>query len=967
MRTRTIVSVASLVGLSLAGAAEGAPPVGGGGTTPPGQGGTELPHVVVHYGVGLDPRLDASFTCSTAPTIALCNNPGYQACSNQQGPCQALAQSASASYAATGTQTCLMDATGDHCIPSSVKKYATAYKTNDGTSWQAQEAGAMRNARVALDNASRGFDASTYTRNAKWSSRTSRVDSCESYVYSKYYDYERFLDASYACGTNDQCVFDAAFKDYANAAAGAPRIAKRALLDREGAPLTSRSWSEVADARFELNASDLLPKNPFYASAAFMPPAVFDALFAAWAADPAMVAKLHTLQTQLAKGYNFYTYGSYGQPAVESYPTVWDWHLAMSNRTKPKAYAPAQQVEFQRRNEIIKASVWTLASSLACSNLSIDCAVVPFQVARVTPGMAESYPSDPFAVAGMLTKNDRLSAALQGAFQSTFSPSEMPAAFLDINVGQIGAPGFHSAGMKSVPGAVPGAPMPTVPRGGAMSPVVPAGQVWNGFPADYWTAIKYGNQNQLQAASRVLQNHWKPGAAVVDPARGAGAHPRLDCNAPGVLDDGVLMAACETTNIVLDEWARGLAGNESCLDMNGYACDWSPLEFRESVIGAQRLQHSREIDYQECLQNTQNSFATVAGGGGTVSYGQQATWKTVQVRIAEIIAALAAFNRAVPRIDHSAADPNDPFKQTLGTVYGDRAKDVQQWGNDTFGAGYSYDIGWDAAVLDRAKDAQNKPTGVITQMQLDFDGDFEAHANAFGKSISLLEAQLGARINDGNLGTVDAAHYLYIIGFGSFDGLEHKGFTKVADINQSFQLANPTDKFDKNVFDAGFWVGPVYVHVGIDVEFFYGAPLEGKVEMPFGHAALAPQPGKLLSGTLTFHPRAGVNADLYAYGGWGPIAEVGVEAQLNLITVGLPMTSSIALVARKSPSNQDVLFLTVKEGIDVSIETLSGEIDLCGKILGFGGCTKVLSWRGLHQQFPLFTAVDEEVELAALH
>ena len=252
-------------------------------------------------------------------------------------------------------------------------------------------------------------------------------------------------------------------------------------------------------------------------------------------------------------------------------------------------------------------------------------------------------------------------------------------------------------------------------------------------------------------------------------------------------------------------------------------------------------------------------------------------------------------------------------------------------------------------------------------MQLDFDGEFEAHANAFGKSISLLEAQLGARLNDGNQGTVDAEHYLYIIGFGSFDGLEHKGFSKLADINTTFQLANPSDKFDKNVFDAGFWVGPVYVHVGIDVEFFYGAPLEGNVKMPLGHAALAPVPGKLLEGTLTFHPKAGVNADLYAYGGWGPIVEVGVEAKLNLITVGLPMSSSIALVARKSPSNQDVLFLTVKEGIDVSIETLSGEVDLCGKLLGFGACTKVVSWRGLHQQFPLFTAVDEEVEIAALH
>jgi hypothetical protein len=287
-------------------------------------------------------------------------------------------------------------------------------------------------------------------------------------------------------------------------------------------------------------------------------------------------------------------------------------------------------------------------------------------------------------------------------------------------------------------------------------------------------------------------------------------------------------------------------------------------------------------------------------------------------------------------------------------------------GQRDLGAGYTYDIGWDAVILDRQNHATMPPSGLITQMQLDFDGEFEAHANAFGKEIRLVEAQLGARINDGNKGEVEAAHYLYIIGFGSFDGLENKGFAKIANVNQSFELANPSDKFEKNVFDAGFWIGPVYVHVGIDVEFFYGAPLEGEVMIPQGHAQLAAQPGRLISGTLSFHPKAGVNTDLYAYGGWGPIAEVGVEAKLNLITVGLPMKSTIAVVARKAGAQPDVLYLTVKEGIDVSLETLSGEIDLCGKILGIGGCAKVVSWKGMHQQFPLFKAVDEEIELVAL-
>ena len=119
----------------------------------------------------------------------------------------------------------------------------------------------MRAARIAQETASRGFNPATYTRNPSYLSRTTHVDSCEAYVYTKYYDYERFLDSSYACGTNDQCVFDVAFKDYAIPGSGAPRVAKRPLLDREKAPLVSRSWAEVAGASLELNTSDLLPKN----------------------------------------------------------------------------------------------------------------------------------------------------------------------------------------------------------------------------------------------------------------------------------------------------------------------------------------------------------------------------------------------------------------------------------------------------------------------------------------------------------------------------------------------------------------------------------------------------------------------------------------------------------------------------------------------------------------------------------
>jgi hypothetical protein len=978
VRSKTILSVVSLFGLALVGTAQGASQPGGGGSTPPPTGPSQTtPHYVPYFTAGgANPNAIGNLSCTSAPTLALCNNSSYQQCHpNAEAECKPIVEAAGATYASGTTATCLMDATGDHCVPTQIKAFPATYAKNPGTDWQAQEAAAARNALVALGARGRGAVAvtpATYTRNASWSDKTKPINSCEAYIYAKYWDYERYLDATYACGTDDQCVFDTTFLNYKQGAgAQLPGIAKRTMVDRDNVKIApSMAASEGSDAAFLLNGgADLLPKNAFYASAAFIPPAVFDALVAAWASDPAMVAELQTLRAQLEKGYNFYNYGGHPGLAVEYTGNAWDWHMSMNNRTKPKAYPHAQQVEFLSRNEKVSENIWALGSALACANLSLPCVALPLEVARVTPGMAESYPADPFSMASILTKNDRFSIALQGAIASSLVPSQIPAGGFGINIGAIGgAPFIGAIGAKSMPYMLPGTPVISSTRGAELtvrgtadavySPVPPMRPTWTGFPADYWTKIDFADKTQLQYASYTLAQRWRTSPPVVAAGRGGANHPRLDCSGIDPTMDPVLSGACDLTNTVLDEWARKLNGNESCLDMNGYGCDWSPLEFRKSVIGSQKMQASREADYKECIKYTHNRF-TAPGAPqltGAVPTASQLHWKDIWKVIDNAHKALDAFNKKVPIIEQ----PTDPkFDHAIGTVYGDHSNDGQQWGNDIFGAGYHYDIGWDAAVV--RKDSSN----VITGMQLGFNGEFDAHVSAFGNDISLLEVQLGAKVNENDSAEVDAAHYLYVVGFGSFDGLRNKGYSKVANISDSFTLADPHDEKSANVFDAGFWVGPVYVHVGIDIELHFDAPLEGNVAMPKKDMPL--KSGDLIEATLTFHPKAGVSADLYAYGGWGPIAEVGVEAKLNLITVGLPMTSSIGVKGVQLGNNSTQLTFHVREGIDVSISTLSGEIDICGKIIGIGGCAKMVSWKGLEQRFPLFTAVNEEFPLALLN
>lgn len=948
VRSKTFVSVVSLVGLGVIGTAQGASGTG----LPPNQ--IPPPKVYTPWGPGEVPP-EADGLCGSAPTLALCNSKAYQACEPTKHPvCDPILQAAAAAQAAAGTPSCHMDASHDHCVPDVTEKHESLYSLDYGTDWPSQEsfsAAWVHNSK-AWGNP---WTPQNYRRD--YAKASTKIDSCEAYVYAKYYDYERFLDSSYACDGNDQCVVDVALTGPMKA----PRLAGRVLNDVNDKPIVPHDIaSESHDAEFMLDGGyDNIPKNSFYAAAAFMPPAIFDALKAAWANDPAMVAKLETLRLQLEKGYHYYNYGDAEGLAVEYHPTAWAWHSTMNNRTKPKAYAPAQIIEFEDRRDRVERAIWNLGSLYACTGLSLPCLTLPLEVARVTPGMAESRPADPFGMGSILTHNELFSTALQGALESMFLPGQVAAGGFGVNLANLGSPlaGHAVHAKKAVPQPTTTAPAGTIVSRPAVTTLRPT---WTGFPPEYWTKIDFTDQDSMQMTSTMIQKAWAATPPpVVSPRRGA-SYPRLDCAALDGRYETASAASCELANVVLDEWARSLAGNESCLDMNGYGCDWSPASFRKSVVGSPRMQSSRQLDYKECLKYTHNNFATVANAPVVqVPLVDQGDWNLVHTWITTREAAVKDFKRKVPSVD----DPAAMGISATDSVYGDRSADTQQWGNDVFGAGYSYDIGWDAAVLARAGTGN-----AISRMQLDFNGDFEAHASAFGSNITLLETHLGARVNDDDSNEVEARHYLYIIGVGTFDGLNVKNYQHVTDIAQSFELADPHDKFKNNVFDAGFWCGPVYVHVGLDVEFFYDAPLRGAVSLPAknGTQKVAIGPNSLVSAELTFQPKAGVNADIYAYGGWGPLAEVGFEAKLNLITLGLPMRSSVGVTATKDTHGYDQLNFAVEEGMDVTVDTLSGEVDVCGKIIGIGGCKKLISWKGLHMQFPLFKPISESIELGTL-
>ncbi|MBS2024142.1 MAG: hypothetical protein JST92_17200, partial [Deltaproteobacteria bacterium] len=180
-------------------------------------------------------------------------------------------------------------------------------------------------------------------------------------------------------------------------------------------------------------------------------------------------------------------------------------------------------------------------------------------------------------------------------------------------------------------------------------------------------------------------------------------YPHLNCNirisrtGGGLVTDALKtnmywVDVCNFTNLLLEEWGRKLDGKGSCLDPKSTACDWMPQDLVD------RLQNknvdiaaaAKEQTYAYCKRFTYGDQLTT--GGQPISAYNRSYLSTMDSVLQQRYNALGQLMK------------NIPIKAT--DDFGILKSDKQHIGDDQFGGGYGYDLGWHLKVMQRDANQQ---------------------------------------------------------------------------------------------------------------------------------------------------------------------------------------------------------------------------------------------------------------------
>jgi hypothetical protein len=281
---------------------------------------------------------------------------------------------------------------------------------------------------------------------------------------------------------------------------------------------------------------------------------------------------------------------------------------------------------------------------------------------------------------------------------------------------------------------------------------------------------------------------------------------------------------------------------------------------------------------------------------------------------------------------------NTPHSSTLPGSIGDLRSGGSDWGNGTFGAGYSYRGEW--AVNVSSKGTTKNSLGQTVACSVlggRVDGSLNAYATGFGYRQSLIDAGLTAKTAQ-KTGPATLSAHANILGEDLFTPIENQAlpanYTAGEDHTQSFTLAT-----------AYVTVGPFPVKVSVEVGFDWG------YDMTFGftQSACAQKPTLSVGGELA--PYAGTNAsvsagiDLFVVG-------VGVRFTLTLVSASLPFDASVSVGPNPADNTWSV---RAKSNLALDLTELAGKVSLF--ITTFGATImefELFSWPGLHQHIDLW-------------
>ena len=500
---------------------------------------------------------------------------------------------------------------------------------------------------------------------------------------------------------------------------------------------------------------------------------------------------------------------------------------------------------------------------------------------------------------------------------------------------------------------------------------------------------------------------WGNGSTVTSPPQldPAYKYPRLLCAAPDRITAGysgrvgqtvtvasggqkasgfsdARAAACNYINAVLDEWARKdsyaiLAGADTAAGPSGCfaddpACDWSPKDLMTGLddLVQNQLQNvqqaQREADYKvakgwfkkimisnpydpACAQRDPHTHNPT---GINMCKDAMSSENNFLTAIRAIVYNAFAAIRQVPVLDPG----NGLAADGSGTArFGENRQNGENWGNDTFGVGYDYQLQWDLPMQWKGKNVCDFGAGA--------QGGFEAYAYAFGSDkFDIIKVDFVAGANDAMTGTsspdsgrlggelVIAGDSLFALHPVKGEACAKPGCVPANQPMAAYPLAQGSNS--ETIVEIPFQIS--FLTLTIKVGIGYSYDVTASVTPTHVNGCVSGQAPSLgLTGTI--EPDGDLNAIVDADVGIGPpgLADVGIEVDLTLLGIGLPITAGVGMTV--IPGNQ--LELTVSEGLNMDFHTLDGTMSVFADLLFFRLFDiQILSWAGLHHTVPLFNS-----------
>jgi hypothetical protein len=745
-------------------------------------------------------------------------------------------------------------------------------------------------------------NATTWRREPLWDGIFSPTASntCEEYVYERFYTYQRFLDASYRCEQDSWCI--------------ANLVDERFLPDGVGANWPGgirdiRSlWGTKVPAQVEQITTSVLPKNAFTTEAAvgFLPNAVIDAF-------PEYANQLRGKRDWMYQKRNHFGIGVTGSQFSEKFVNELDWHVTMKNRVKAANISEAERRQLMLRRDELSQSIKKFAQRWNATIVGGSQQSPPIPIYH-----SKEIPLD--GVADRLLLNQ-----LGSNFEDTLAATDEWGGNLFAiprDKAQLLATAHPHLGTQTA--AFPNAFQSENVAHPELSEADIGGAVAAAF-AQYPPMRKAGSAvPQLRCASEAGTSFWVP------------------ANDTEALAD----QACKVSNLLLAEWARDVVqGDRGCLSSNFAGCDWTPEEFAERFAERQFLMPERQAELKRCEKytldfKTPDSFIPRDDTGmpvGNVTFGDARRDGAKMVTLLDN--AEFAINSLLKRV---------PRRNALLPKFGESLSSTELIGDKKlFAAGYSAAMGWTADLVTNA-------AGGYCRMNAGVNGDVDVNVYVFNNNVSLLDAHALAAITNepGQPSEGHAEAYVKVLGVHMFN-----------EVNETINLNGVVNDFwdereTKKVpaFSMVFAAGPVPVVIEAGVGFFYGAKLSTRLNSPDN--CVADQSNTSLAALLdtetVFTPYTGVDGYASLQAGIPAVLEVEISAHLNLIKVSLPVYGRVRTgIAANAGGYSNIAAVTFDAGADLELSTLSGYVDLTFTAFVVPVEMTMFEWDGLSTQVPL--------------